>query len=323
MTPAAGRDAVRTVVFSGGRGAGALIERLLADRRVEVSIVINGYDDGASTGEVRRFLGDALGPSDFRKNAGRAARALATATDALIDLLDCRLPTSCPPDPAEQLADVIASGAGPAPATAIVAASRRLDAADRAGVVRAITAFEEERRRSGRSFAFGDCAVGNIVFAGLYLLAGRDFNGAVGAYTALLGLPVGLIENVTDGTNAHLAALDADGALLSTEAAIVDARRRNLIRSIFLLDREPPPDLAGQPRAAIDEWLAAHAATPRLNPRVLERVRERRPDRLRAGNPAFVAVPVLPHRGTGRGDCRQPARVQAARHQPAAGCRHP
>jgi 2-phospho-L-lactate transferase/gluconeogenesis factor (CofD/UPF0052 family) len=274
MTSTPRRDAVPAVVFSGGRGAGALIERLLADRRVRVSIVINGYDDGASTGEVRRFLGDALGPSDFRKNAGRAARTLATATDALIDLLDCRLPAPCPLDLAEQLADVIASGAGPAAATAIAAVSRRLDATDRAGVVRAATAFEEERRRSGRPFAFADCAIGNIVFAGLYLLAARDFNGAVRAYTAMLGLPDGLIENVTDGTNAHLAALDAGGALLSTEATIVDARRHNRVRSIFLLDREPPTDLASRPHAAIDEWLAAHAATPHLNPRVLERVRE-------------------------------------------------
>jgi len=162
MTPTARRDRVPTVVFSGGRGAGALIERLLADRRVEVSIVINGYDDGASTGEVRRFLGDALGPSDFRKNAGRAARTLATTTDAVIDLLDCRLPAPCPPELADQLADVIASGTGPEAAARIVALSRRLEVADRAAIVQATTAFEDERRRGGRPFAFADCAVGTF-----------------------------------------------------------------------------------------------------------------------------------------------------------------
>ena len=213
----------RTVVFSGGRGAGALIERLLADRRVEVSIVINGYDDGASTGEVRRFLGDALGPSDFRKNAGRAARALATATDALIDLLDCRLPAPCPPDLAEQLADVIASGAGPAAAPR----SSRC----RAGWTRPIAPASSAPSRPSRRSAVAAAARSRSPIApsatssspGLYLLAARDFNGAVRAYTAMLGLPDGLIENVTDGTNAHLAALDAGGALLSTEAAIVDA----------------------------------------------------------------------------------------------------
>jgi hypothetical protein len=189
MTPAA-RDAVPTVFFSGGRGAGALIERLLADRRVQVSIVINGYDDGASTGEVRRFLGDALGPSDFRKNAGRAARALATAADGLIELLDCRLPAPCPPDLAEQFADVIASGAGTDAATAIVAVSRRLDVADRAGVVRAVSAFEEERRRSGRPSCSATAPSATSSSRGVPP-GRRDFNGAVGAYTALLGLPVG------------------------------------------------------------------------------------------------------------------------------------
>ena len=272
---AAGRRAVPTVVFSGGRGAGALIERLLAERRVELTIVINGYDDGASTGEVRRFLGDALGPSDFRKNAGRAAHALATASDAVIELLDARLPDPCPSACVGELVELLASAASTAASGlgAIAALVRRVGEADRAAVADALAAFEAERRRTGRPFAFADCAIGNLVFAGLYLRAGRSFNAAVAAYAGVLGLPDGLIENVTDGGDAHLAALDADGTLLATEAAIVDARRRNRVRSIFLLDSEPSPDLASQPRQAIDAWLGTHAATPRLNPRVAERLR--------------------------------------------------
>ena len=50
-----------------------------------------------------------------------------------------------------------------------------------------------------------------------------------------MGLPVGLIDNVTDGTNAHLVALDVDGQVLGREADIVDANRQNRIREIFLL----------------------------------------------------------------------------------------
>ena len=80
------------MLFSGGRGSGALAELLGADARVALTVAINGYDDGASTGEVRRFLGDALGPSDFRKNASRFARLRGTCPAALIDLVDRRLP---------------------------------------------------------------------------------------------------------------------------------------------------------------------------------------------------------------------------------------
>ena len=55
-------------------------------------MAINGYDDGASTGEVRRFLGDSLGPSDFRKNASRLASMLRSCSPALIEIVDSRLP---------------------------------------------------------------------------------------------------------------------------------------------------------------------------------------------------------------------------------------
>ena len=72
------RRRLQVVLFSGGRGSRALAQPLVGRERVDVTLVINGYDDGASTGEVRRFLGDSLGPSDFRKNASRVAAELKT-----------------------------------------------------------------------------------------------------------------------------------------------------------------------------------------------------------------------------------------------------
>ena len=55
--------AARVVLFSGGRGSGVLSKQLLRDPRIQLTLAINGYDDGASTGEVRRLLSDALGIS--------------------------------------------------------------------------------------------------------------------------------------------------------------------------------------------------------------------------------------------------------------------
>src|SRR5947208_16585564 len=84
--------AARVVLFSGGRGSGVLSKQLLRDPRIQLTVAINGYDDGFSTGEVRRFLGDSLGPSDFRKNASHLAAELKTCAPDLIELLDSRLP---------------------------------------------------------------------------------------------------------------------------------------------------------------------------------------------------------------------------------------
>src|SRR5512139_1999159 len=82
----------RVVLFTGGRGSELFTSHLVKDRLVRLTLAINGYDDGRSTGEIRRLLGDSLGPSDFRKNAGRLARELGSCDPLLVRTLDERLP---------------------------------------------------------------------------------------------------------------------------------------------------------------------------------------------------------------------------------------
>ena len=249
---------IEVVVFTGGRGSAVLSERLLAHPRIRVTLAVNGYDDGASTGEVRRFLGDALGPSDFRKNASRAALAMRTASPELVGLLDTRLPVDI------------------APAEAVARLRSLQQSADPPRLADRISAFLEAWQASDHTFAFADCAIGNVVFAGCYLRANRKFNDAVDDYAGLLGLPVGLIEDVTDGRNAHLVALDVDGKVLGTEEAIVDSRRVNRIDDIFLIDRALSLDesaaLSAAGATAARRYFAEHAVEPTLNPRLAERL---------------------------------------------------
>lgn len=247
------------VLFSGGRGSGALTRQLVTRPGVSLTVAINGYDDGASTGEVRRFLGDSLGPSDFRKNASRLATELKTAGPDMLALLDARLPAGIAPDAAVAELARTAARAGVDPR-----------------ITEWLTAFLDHYRRRGQPFAFGDCSVGNLVFAGAYLRASRAFNETVDDYCGLLGLPAGLIENVTDGTDAHLVALDASGGLLRSEEAIVDARAQNTIKSIFLIDRPLTDDEAAH-IASLDAGAATRALEVRrpalrLNPRLAKKI---------------------------------------------------
>jgi 2-phospho-L-lactate transferase/gluconeogenesis factor (CofD/UPF0052 family) len=235
---------LHVVLFSGGRGSGALSQQLVSPQ-IDLTIAINGYDDGASTGEVRRFLGDSLGPSDFRKNASRLAAYRSSCPAALIELLDLRLPDG----------------------------ARHEDGVAALHVMRDEGAVEGS---AGGAFNFSDCSVGNIVFAGCFLRAGRAFNAAVDDYCALLSLPAGIIENVTDGTNALLVALDCDGRLLASEEEIVDSHRRNRIDDIFLIDHAPTEEertrLASSDRETILAFVARHARSPGANPRLLQKL---------------------------------------------------
>jgi 2-phospho-L-lactate transferase/gluconeogenesis factor (CofD/UPF0052 family) len=267
----ANRADLRVVLFSGGRGSGALGELLGADTRVALTVAINGYDDGKSTGAVRRFLGDALGPSDFRKNASRFARVRGTAPGALIDLLDRRLPDDATEATLRAVIEHLEAGAGPD-------GTIELDAATRAAVASRLRRFDDDYRRAGRPIDFADASVGNFVFVGSFVACGRQFNAAVDDYCALLGLPAGLIENVTDGTNGFLVALDDDDRLLGSEEEIVDARRHNRVREIFLrrrpisdADREQLTRLPADERRRV---LDADSIAPRLNPRLAPRIAE-------------------------------------------------
>ena len=274
------RSRVRVVLFSGGRGSGALTAQLVSNPAVQLTVAINGYDDGASTGEVRRFLGDSLGPSDFRKNGSRLARALGTAPAPLIELLDLRLdvPDGDPIATASAIVAAVREGAHTIPGVdALLDQAAALQPSTRQIVGDRLARFAAEVAASGRPFSFRDCSIGNLVFAGAFLLADRRFNAAVDDYCTLLGLPVGLVENVTDGTNAFLVAIDADGRLLAGEEEIVDAKRGNRIRDIFLLPARPGAAAAPLPAAdlsVLTQTLEGRRADIRLNARLAGAVRQ-------------------------------------------------
>ena len=58
----------KIVLFSGGTGNTRFVNLINKLPDVELSILVNGYDDGKSTGEIRKYIPGMLGPSDFRKN---------------------------------------------------------------------------------------------------------------------------------------------------------------------------------------------------------------------------------------------------------------
>jgi 2-phospho-L-lactate transferase/gluconeogenesis factor (CofD/UPF0052 family) len=247
---------VSVVLFSGGRGSEVLSRQLIGHPDVALTIAINGYDDGASTGEVRRFLGDSLGPSDFRKNASRVARETRSCPEGIVEVFDTRLPNPCSRDEALQALEGVAIAGGPQMRQRVEAVVRELG--------------------TGRPFEFSDCAIGNLVFAGCYLLRGRRFNDAVDDYCGLLGLRAGLIDNVTDGTNAFLVALERDRGVLVSEAEIVDAKKQNRISDVFLIDaplsEADRATLGGLSKEQCATWLEARSRPMPLNPRLRERI---------------------------------------------------
>ncbi|MGI5267957.1 2-phospho-L-lactate transferase CofD family protein [Nonomuraea sp. CA-218870] len=264
-----GRTAV--TLFSGGRGGAGIARGLLGTPGIDLTILINGYDNGHSTGALRCYLPGMLGPSDFRKNLlvhlddGEPRQA------ALRAVLEHRLPAGTTRERLGELAGAIGSpdgGTGPFPL---------LPPSAGAAIARDLTAFLRRLDSRPGGLDLTDCALGNLVLAGAYLRLGEDFNAAVRACARTFESPIRLL-NVTNGENAFLVALKQDGRLLADEADIVAPQDTAAITDLFLLSRPLTPacraELAGRPAEEVRRALTSQRATVSLNPEARDAIRD-------------------------------------------------
>ncbi len=82
----------KVALFCGGRGSATIIRELLRTPEVQLALLVNAYDDGLSTGALRKFIPGMLGPSDFRKNFSYLLDLHSAQQYALKQLLEFRLP---------------------------------------------------------------------------------------------------------------------------------------------------------------------------------------------------------------------------------------
>ncbi|MFC6084208.1 2-phospho-L-lactate transferase CofD family protein [Sphaerisporangium aureirubrum] len=264
-------------MFSGGRGGASIARRLLSIPGLGLSLVINGYDNGLSTGALRRYLPGMLGPSDFRKNCLLHLDRGDPQQAALMSVLEHRLPAGITPERLGDLIDEIASSGRRAgrPPSGTPFDALRPEA--REEITRDLRLFARRLGAKPYGIDLSDCALGNLVFAGAYLRTGEDFNAAVRSCARTFGSPVRLL-NVTGGENAFLAALKRDGRLLADEADIVAPQDDEAITDLFLLRQPIGPrcraELEALPAAGVREVLARHRADVTPSPEALDAIRD-------------------------------------------------
>lgn len=250
-TPPAPPGHTAVAMFCGGRGGASIARALLRTPGVGLSLLINGYDNGLSTGALRRYLPGMLGPSDFRKNLVLHLDGDDPLQAALRALLEYRLPADASRGDLSCLVDTLASGP------------------TRTAIREDLAAFQHRLGRHPDGFDLADAALGNLVFAGAYLRLGGDFNAAIRSCARTFKSPAELL-NVTNDENAFLVALKQDGRLLADEADIVAPQGVAAITDLFLL-AEPLTarqlaELAVQPTDQTRETLARHSARVSLSP---------------------------------------------------------
>lgn len=265
---------LQIVLFSGGSGTGTIASAMLRNPDLALTVVINAYDDGHSTGRLRRFIPGMLGPSDVRKNINRMMPHNQDRHTALKYISDHRLPKKYPFSDGMRVTLAFAQGRS-ADVPDFLCTRFELLSVKQARIFeryfQRFYAYAESEAANGNEFDFDDCALGNILFAGCYLDEGRDFNRAVEAFSALFEIK-GRILNVTRGENLFLMARTEDGTVIRGEADLVSRENSSRIDDLFLIDEshyrsgvETGAQLSGP---QLREFMESSQRVPQINPDV-------------------------------------------------------
>ncbi len=244
MKPSASNNSNRLVVsvFCGGRGGSNLIREFLRRPDVELNALINAYDDGLSTGELRGFIPGMLGPSDFRKNLSNFLHLHSSYQYAMTQLLEFRLSETYQEKEISYLKKWSAVGGESDDSILPKDLRSVVQELDRMGpqVRGYLAAFFEYQTRQGQGFKFVDCSLGNLIFAGAYLKNNRNFNATATELAREFHSKAKLL-NVTQGENRILVALKEDGEILERESKIVGAQSAARIVDVFFLEKPLSP----------------------------------------------------------------------------------
>ena len=229
-------------MFSGGRGTESLAKAFVAHPQIELYLLLNAYDDGLSTGRLRRFIPGFLGPSDFRKNIANLIPDSDEAGNALKRLLEYRFPETLEAENAKRILsglynenfDRESSGMEPQFWKDLQSVSYKQARYIESQVAKFLDYWQQERKK-GKAFEFGDCPLGNIIFSGAFLSLGYDFNHTITDLESVFKPAAGVL-NVTQGENYVLVGLKSDGSYLCDEAEIVSPQNSQVIEEIYLLE---------------------------------------------------------------------------------------
>ena len=222
----------KVMIFSGGRGNKNLFFEMKKQMNNinELSVIINGLDDGASTGEIRRlFHYKAHGISDFLK-----AILSLSPNKKLIDALEARFPIV---DSFEErlllyrnLHKMLYKNSLPKYLSALLQIP---DRTRKQILKKFVIFFNYFYQNRDEIIDIEDFKIGNILFGALLVENNLDFNKAINAFSKFCNLNSKITIYSNTNSVRFLSGLLKNGTLLPNEASVVLTRTTDSIKDIY------------------------------------------------------------------------------------------
>ncbi len=221
------------ILFSGGRGNRTLLESISANNEIifpKLKVIVNGLDDGASTGAIRKLFDNRMhGISDFLK----VAIAMSPNVHLKV-VLEQRLPViKTTKDQLKFSKDLheflLLSG------DFIVSESIDLSESVKEELKKHIFNFVDYLYQKTRSIVnLSDFKIGNIVFASMYINSNLNFHNALLNFQEFCQVDRKAFDIIQSSEhNSYLVGVLKSGPLLPNEAAVVLTRTSDIIEETF------------------------------------------------------------------------------------------
>ena len=221
-------------IFTGGTGNVELINSLAylkkKSNNLSINLLINGYDDGKSTGFLRDLFPGLLGPSDFRKNCVNLITDDSEENLVFKEILNYRIKNY-----SEYLLIIKSLKNLTNKNLEIISLINQLNWKKYEELKKKLLVFENFFvKKNFLKENFRDISIGNILFVGFYLSNNYKFNIALDKFSNFFNLK-DMIHNITDGANLYLCAICENGNLLNDEVSIIENKNKEKIKEIFLI----------------------------------------------------------------------------------------
>ena len=261
-----------------------MIKELVQDQDIELTLIVNAYDDGLSTGEIRRLVPGMLGPSDFRKNLGNLLVPASEGHIVFSEILEHRVSISfsgfesaigtLKPDTKQLLAKVLIDSD-----VNLRILFSSLPKSRKEAILSLTNSFLTEVIGKVTKIDFNDLvkfqdfATGNILLAGAYIQSGRNFSKANDLVCSLFDIRAQII-NISDD-NRILVGFTDKGEFIDNEADIVAGQFAGALEEVFLFSEKLSQiDLARfndiEETDRKRKYIASFESLPPLNSRVKE-----------------------------------------------------
>ena len=220
---------IKICLFSGGTGNDRFVQLLKDIPKIRLDIIVNGYDDGKSTKEIREFSNGILGPSDFRKNLSHLINLKSKNGKILYKILNFRFPNKISQRKFISFLNLQKDNS-------II---NKLGVYDLSyetfhKLKEYLKIFLNYYNRK-KELNLNDISLGNILILGSFLKNRKSFNKSLKDVHKFLEIENNNVLNVTNGENLYLYAILNNGKIIKDEEELVNTKQKYPIENIFLL----------------------------------------------------------------------------------------